>query len=94
MRCINILVLLLSSCATQPLYIKSESPGAAATLVRHQNFYFMGLGQEKPFDAKQLCADLSKEVHRMDIGQTASDVGWSWLTLGVYTPRTIKIYCR
>lgn len=89
-----VLAALISGCASQPIYIKSEEPGAAATLVRQQHFYFMGLGQERVIDAKAWCKDLSKEVQRVDISQTSGDVALSFLTLGIYTPKTVKVFCR
>ena len=86
--------LIFTGCATQKIIVKSEDQGAAPNFIKQQSFFFWGLGQEKPFDAKALCWGTNKDVVRLDVEQSTSDAVLSVITLGVYTPRTVKIYCK
>lgn len=90
-----LVVLLLSSCATRIQLINSKWPirnSYAAAHVETHSFFFFGIGQSKQINAVQICGGLDK-VLQVETQHTFENVIAATITLGVYTPLTVRVYC-
>lgn len=84
--------LLSSGCATQTGLIKKNSQ----TIPKHsesQSFLFWGIGQEKTLNAAQICGS-ADQVAKVQTIQEPLDVLLGVITIGIYAPRTAKVYCQ
>ena len=52
----------------------------------------MGIGQEKEIDVKEVCG--SKKPDWAQTQFSAKDAILGVITFGIYTPRTVDIYCK
>lgn len=84
-------VLALSACATQRFDLRPPSTPYPA-VDEAQSFWIGGIGQDQDLDAARVCGSPSKVV-RVEMEQTAGNVGLSLLTLGIYSPRQVRVYC-
>ena len=57
-----------------------------------QDFYLWGLAGEKTLIMKDFCNE--GKVAKIEDLFTAGDVALTLITLGIYAPRTTKIYCK
>ena len=55
-------------------------------------FFFWGLIGEHHINVKEICQE--KPVKQMQTKYSGWDVLWGSLTLGLYLPRTAKVWCR
>lgn len=55
-------------------------------------FFLWGLVGEQRVDVKQICSNTP--VIQMQSQQTFSDGALSLITLGIYAPHTIKVWCQ
>lgn len=55
-------------------------------------FFFWGLIGEHHINVKEICQD--KPVRQMQTKYSSMDVLWGGLTLGLYLPRTAKVWCQ
>jgi hypothetical protein len=78
------MALALGGCATQRFDVRSPATPYPA-LDDAQTFWIGGVGQEQELDATK--------VVRVEMEQTAGNVGVSLLTLGIYSPRQVRVYC-
>ena len=94
----------------KPLIIRGDSislsacsavtiqPQATAKITSQANyedsrpFYLWGLVGEQRVDVKQICSNTP--VIQMQSQQTFSDEALSLITLGIYSPHTIKVWCQ
>ena len=83
---------MLSGCATQSLLLR-PSQNANPTAEKAQTFYISGLGQQRVMNAAEVCNGQAN-VARVESVQTPRDILLSLVTLGIYTPRTAKVYCQ
>jgi hypothetical protein len=84
---------LLSSCATQSFDVNPPvAPMNQATLEESQPFFVYGVGQSSYIDAAEVCGGAAN-VARIETEQNALDSVLSFLTGGIYTPRTARVYC-
>ncbi|TNH83615.1 Bor family protein [Aeromonas sobria] len=85
--------LLLSGCAQQTFFVHEGNPGQPTREVRH-DFVLAGIGQSEMVDASLACHSDPKKVVRVEMQQSPQDVLMAILTLGIYTPRTARVYCN
>ncbi|MDQ6961439.1 MAG: Bor family protein [Mariprofundaceae bacterium] len=81
----------MTGCATQSFTLHNSGSG---TLSKEdsQSFFISGLGQEKQFNAATICGGADK-VAKVEVELTFLDGFLGGLTLGIYTPRTARVYC-
>ena len=91
---------LLSGCANQSFTMDQSNNSAATSeaeaepaLQRSQHFFFDGIGQRKTVDAAAVCGGADK-VDRVETEQTFNNGLASTLTLGIYTPRDVRVFCK
>ena len=82
--------LLLSACSTQTAYVKS--PAGKLTYEDSQTFFLFGIGQEKTVNAVEVCGEA--KIAKVESELTAPNVLLGLVTLGIYTPRTARVYCQ
>jgi hypothetical protein len=85
------LAIALGGCATQRFDVQSTSDVSPA-FDDAQTFFVGGIGQSQDVDAAKVCGG-AKKVQRVESQLTAGNVGLTMLTLGIYTPRQIRVYC-
>jgi hypothetical protein len=85
------MALALCGCATQRFDVRTPATPYPA-LDEAQTFWIGGVGQDQELDATRVCGSSAKVV-RVEMEQTAGNVGVSLLTLGVYSPRQVRVYC-
>jgi hypothetical protein len=85
------LVLSLVGCATQRFDVRSGADNAASH-DDYQSFWIGGIGQKEEIDAAKVCGGAAK-VQRVETQLTLGNIGLTVLTLGIYTPRQIRVYC-
>lgn len=83
--------LFLSGCATQTAVMNSGSQ--EASFESSQAFFISGIGQSKTIPAHEVCGS-AERVAKVQTVQEPLDVVLGVVTLGIYTPRTAKVYCR
>ena len=86
-------LLALAGCAAQRFDFVDTPVTVSPTLEEGQTFWVSGIGQTTEIDAAKTCGDASKVI-RIETQQTAGDVGLSLITLGIYTPRHIRVTCK
>jgi hypothetical protein len=85
---------LLSGCANQRFNVGGElSATPSARSEDSQTFFLSGIGQMKSVNAAQVCGDAGK-VQGVAVEQSGLDVLLGMVTLGIYTPRTARVYCK
>ena len=82
----------LSGCAAQTFNINGGDGEVPTTQVSH-HFFISGLGQEKMMDAAEICGGVDKVV-KVEAQHTFVNGVLGLITLGIYTPRDAKIYCK
>ncbi len=85
-------VALMSGCAAQTFNINGAN-GEVPTVQKSQTFFISGLGQEKVIDAAKVCGGVDKVV-KVEAQHTFVNGLASLFTLGIYTPRAAKVYCK
>ena len=85
--------ILLSGCATQRFDInKPIGPAGEPTLDTSQAFFIEGLGQESLIDAAEICGGVER-IARVETEETFLDGLLGFLSAGIYTPKTARVYC-
>lgn len=82
----------LTGCST--VTIHPDRTGKLITPPTYQetkDFYFWGLNGEHTVDVQQICG--GKEVIQMQSQATFEDGLWGALTLGIYAPHSVKVWC-
>ena len=85
------IVLSLTGCAIQRFDVRPDTQNAP-THDNSQTFWVGGIGQSEDIDAAKVCGNASN-VQRVETQMTAGNVGLTILTLGIYSPRQIRVYC-
>lgn len=83
--------LVLSACSTQTAYVNSTV--GKLSYEESQAFFINGIGQEKSVDAVKVCGG-SKNIAKVESELTGKNILLGVLTLGIYTPRTARVYCQ
>jgi hypothetical protein len=86
-----ILITSLSGCATQRVFLGGES-NKDPDFQKSQAFWFGGEFQSRDIDAELICKDMG--VQKIETVQSFGDTILGTLSFGLYTPRTLKIYCN
>jgi hypothetical protein len=82
---------LMTGCAVQRFDVRPDTQNAP-THDNSQNFWVYGIGQSEDIDAAKVCGSASN-VQRVETQMTAGNVGLTILTLGIYSPRQVRVYC-
>ncbi|MBX2847175.1 MAG: Bor family protein [Acidiferrobacterales bacterium] len=90
-------VLLLTTFATACSTVTVRPKGGAKdnstpSYIDSKPFYFGGPFGTHKVDVNEVCE--GNEVTQMQTVTTSSDWFFSFITLGVYTPRTAKVWCE
>jgi hypothetical protein len=84
-------VFTLSGCATQRIYLGGEST-KDPEVSKSQAIWLGGIGQTKDIDADAICGELG--VQKIETIQSFTDTLLGTISIGFYTPRTVKVYCN
>ncbi len=91
------LLLALASCATQTFLVnpdvKREVPNSNPHFSQWSNFFVGGIGQSDFKNASTMCKD-NDGVAFVEAEQSLGQVVVAVATFGIYTPRTVNIYCN
>jgi hypothetical protein len=88
------LLVLLSIAGCSTVTIKPEGSNKLSsqpTYEESKSFYFFGLSGEHRIDVAKVCGD--KKVAQMQTQQTFVDGLLGVVTLGIYAPHSVKIWC-
>lgn len=92
----NILLVLsivaLTGCATQTFNIQKAGVEQPTQEIMH-HFFIGGIGQSKSVDAVSVCGS-ADNVARVETHLSFLNGLLSSLTVGIYSPRTAKVYCN
>ena len=86
------LALVMSGCATQRFEVQGSGQQSAA-FDDSQTFFIGGIGQAKELDAAKVCGG-AKNVQSVETQLTPGNIGMTFLTFGIYTPRQMRVYCN
>ena len=89
---ITTMILLTTGCATQT-YQLADTDLKEPTHEERQTFFVEGIGQSQMVNAAEICGG-AENIIKIESEETAADVGLAIVTLGIYTPRTAKVYCK
>ncbi len=89
---ITTLILMATGCATQT-YQLSDAKVEKPTHEERQTFFVEGIGQSQMINAAEICGG-AENIIKIESEETAADVGLYIITLGIYSPRTAKVYCK
>jgi hypothetical protein len=81
----------LSGCATQRIFLGGES-NKDPDFQKSQAFWLGGEFQSRDLDAELICKE--NGVQKIESVQSFGDTLLGTLSFGLYSPRTIKIYCN
>jgi len=85
-------VFTLSACSTQRIYMKNDMTGTMPSYEKSQTFFIYGIGQTQDLNAGEVCG--KKSISRIETNQTFVDGLLSVITFGIYTPRTVSVFCK
>ncbi len=85
--------LFLLGCANQRFNIAGDASSTTPKMEDSQSFWVSGIGQHTTVDAAQVCGGAAKVVG-VAVEESGMDVLLSVVTLGIYTPRTARVYCK
>ncbi len=95
--CLAISFLLVASCATQTFSVnpsvKREVPAGNPHFSKWSHFFVGGIGQSDFRNSSEMCKD-NGGVSFVETRQGAGQVIVTILTYGIYSPRTMNIYCN
>jgi len=88
----SLLLVILTGCSSvtiqpEPIAELTENPSFEDS----KPFYFWGLKGEHHVDVKKVCGE--KDVLQMQSQQTFEDGALGFITLGIYAPHSVKIWC-
>ncbi|MEX8497674.1 Bor family protein [Leptothrix ochracea] len=81
----------LAGCATQSYQLQSGGPSLPTREVS-QNFFLSGIGQTQEINATEVCGSASK-ITKVETLISPVDGILGGVTLGIYTPKTARVYC-
>ncbi len=87
------LMLLASGCAVQRFDLVDGQVKNSPSLDDSQTFWVGGIGQSTEIDAANVCGG-SARVVSIETQQTGGDVALTLITLGIYSPRHIRVTCK
>ena len=82
-----------SACSTVTIHPKEINPiSSPPSYEETKSFYFWGLAGERRVNVTEACN--GKEVTQMQSQQTFSNGLLGAITLGIYTPHSVKVWCN
>jgi len=87
-------ILLLLSCQTVTISPegKKHKISSHPSYERTQNFFLWGLSGENTINVEDICRE--KPIKQMQTQMTFVNGLLSFITFGIYTPRTAKVWCK
>lgn len=82
----------ISGCSTQTFNINGTTEVPPQT-EDSQVFFISGIGQEKSTNAAEICGGADRII-KVETQKTFVNGFLSFITLGIYTPRDARVYCR
>ena len=87
------LVSLLASCSTVTIHPQeSQKLATAPTFQETRNFYFWGLAGEARVNVKEVCGE--RTVSQMQSQRTFANGFLGAITLGIYAPHSVRLWCE
>lgn len=88
----TLLLLSLVSCMSTSLVLDEKwTPMAKPTYVDYMDSYWFGLHGQPSVSVQQVCMDQKPlAIQRVKTGE---DIFLTLITLGIYTPSTVKVWC-
>lgn len=86
-----ILFLGISSCAHQRTQVSQHPGSMIPSYIQTEHFFLLGIGQTRLLNGYHICKN--KKVTTVETSYTPIDFLLTLLTVGIYMPKTIKIYC-
>lgn len=83
--------LFMSGCAQQSFVMSDNN--SVLKEENSQHFFINGLAQEKEINASDVCGGTDK-VAKVEVQQTFLNGVLRAVTLGIYTPREARVYCK
>ncbi len=84
------LTLAVVGCANQRFDLKPTD--ASASYDDSQTFWIAGIGQSESIDGAKICGSAAK-VAKVETQLTAGNIGLTIITLGIYSPRQVRVTC-
>ena len=86
------LLALIQGCSTVTIQPKaSQKLSSQPSYEESKSFYFWGIHGEHRIDAKQICGE--QGILQMQSQQTFANGLLTGITLGIYSPHSVKIWC-
>lgn len=86
------LAIFLGGCSTITIHPKStQKQSSNPTYDDSRPFFFWGLVGEERVDVKEICS--SSDVKQMQSQQTFVNGLLTGITLGIYAPHSVKVWC-
>lgn len=82
----------LTGCMTQTATLKPNT-ATTPTFEETQSFFISGIGQSKTINAVKICGGQDK-IAKVESFWSAPNILLGAVTLGIYTPRTARVYCQ
>ncbi|MFT6331540.1 MAG: hypothetical protein ACJAYN_003495 [Bermanella sp.] len=89
---VAVLVTALTGCAAQTFTVNGDTSNKPTTQ-ESQVFFISGLGQEQVTDAAAVCGG-SENIIKVETQHTFVNGLLGTVTLGIYTPRDAKVFCK
>jgi hypothetical protein len=83
----------LSGCAIQKFDFVDGPIKTSPSFDDSQTFWVGGIGQSAEIDAAKVCGSPTKVVS-IETQQTGGDVALALITVGIYSPRHIRVTCK
>ncbi len=84
---------LISGCTTMTVHPQKQSKIVSPpTFEKNIPFFLWGLVGEDRVDVKSVCVD--KEPVQMQTLQTGENALFTFITFGIYSPHTAKVWCE
>lgn len=84
--------ILLAGCSTQTATLKPHTT-QIPSYEESQSFFLFGIGQENTVNAVNICGSKEK-IAKVESFHSPVNILLGAITLGIYTPRTAKVYCQ
>ncbi len=82
----------ISGCSTQTFNINGTTDNPPLS-EDSQAFFINGIGQEKTTSAADICGGADKVI-KVETQETFANGFLAFITLGIYTPRDARVYCK
>ena len=87
-----IILFLLTNCITNNIYFVDKPKSNSPEKTISQPFFLLGIGQENTIDASQSCG--KKKPSMVITKFTPLDLILGVVTFGIFSPRSIELYCE